>query len=480
MPITFENITITGGINILIPPLVTDQYWSNVTLLMNNTTTNNQTNNTLLDGSTNNFTITRNGTLTQGSVTPFTVAANISYSTSVNGGSGYFNGSTDYANVASNSAFAMGTGDFTLEAWIYYTGATPISNGPALISCRVSGVSEQSNVLAIGYNASNKLTWSNGNSWLAGATDVTANTWHHVAVTRSSNTVRIFLDGKVDGTFANQTANLGTTRPCAIGAFDTGGTGKFTGYISSARVVKGAAVYTSAFTPSTTPLTAISGTSLLLNFTNAGIYDSKTTVDLITVGDAKVSTTTAKFGTASVYFDGTGDYANVVSTGTNYTFGTGDFTIEFFMNSTQTSATAWAYVATVERATLVDGVFSVLSRTNFSSVSRSQLCLSSWFSNAWADYTIPVTSDPNDGVWHHVAFVRSGTNIYGFFDGTLVATYTIAANRTFGVTGRNFFIGANPADPSYYNGYLQQFRVTKGIARYTGSFTPPSESFPTA
>ena len=126
MPINFENVQVTGGLTFTNPyvPPPGDPYWANVSLLLNNTTTDNQTNNVFLDSSTNNFTVTRLGTPTQGSFTPFTVAPNTSYSTSVNGGSGYFDGTGDYLSIADNVALQMGSGDFTIECWAYLTGGS--------------------------------------------------------------------------------------------------------------------------------------------------------------------------------------------------------------------------------------------------------------------------------------------------------------------------------------------------------------------
>ena len=88
--------------------------------------------------------------------------------------------------------------------------------------------------------------------------------------------------------------------------------GYWNGNIADARVVKGTQVYTSNFTPPTTPLTAITNTKLLVQSTDAGIIDKSQFVkDLKLVGDTKSSTTYTKYLSSSIYFDGSGDYINL-------------------------------------------------------------------------------------------------------------------------------------------------------------------------
>ena len=97
---------------------------------------------------------------------------------------------------------------------------------------------------------------------------------------------------------------------------------------------KGTAVYTANFTPPTAPLTPTASTTLLINGVNAGAYDATAINDMETVGDAKVSATQAKYGTTSVYFDGSGDNLSMPSA-PSMNFGTGNWTIE-----------CWVYVST--------------------------------------------------------------------------------------------------------------------------------------
>jgi hypothetical protein len=75
--------------------------------------------NRFIDNSTNNYTLTANGTAKITRFSPFNPTA--TYSTSVIGGSGYFGSTSSYLTTPSNAAFNMGSGDFTIEGWVYIT-----------------------------------------------------------------------------------------------------------------------------------------------------------------------------------------------------------------------------------------------------------------------------------------------------------------------------------------------------------------------
>jgi hypothetical protein len=189
-------------------------------------------------------------------------------------GSLLFNGSTDYLSPPSNAAVAFGTGDFTLECWIYATAASD----QGIYEGRASGngttgftlTAFTSSVIRV-YTGSSALISSAGTSYL--------NQWTHVAVVRLSGTTTLYINGQSVGTSASM-GNLTDTTPVIGGGRYTGTTtitSFFAGYISNFRMVKGTAVYTGAFTPSTTPLTAITNTSLLLNtVSGAQFADSST------------------------------------------------------------------------------------------------------------------------------------------------------------------------------------------------------------
>jgi hypothetical protein len=237
------------------------------------------------------------------------------------------------------------------------------------------------------------------------------------------------------------------------------------GYISNFRVVNGTAVYTSAFTPSTTPLQPIANTVLLLTGENSGIYDATLQNNIRTDGDTKVRTNITKYGTGSMFFDGTTDYA-VVPTTTNFGYGTGDFTIEF-----------WMYLrTTADDISIISNLTSVSSVNPHIYFTRVGRVLVYQTDNATK---ISSSAALNASTWYHVALCRSSGSTKMFIDGTQVgSTYTDSNN--YGTSAPlaigTYWSSGTPVTTNTFNGYLDDIRITKGYARYTANFTPPNSA----
>jgi hypothetical protein len=395
------------------------------------------------DNSSNNFAITVTGTPSVQRFSPFDPAAE--YSTSVIGGSGQFSSNTSYLTAASNAAFAF-PGEFTVEGWFYWT--TIPSAG------QITGVLA-SGGFNITYNTTLQFNLF-GTGAIASATFTpVVGRWYHIAMTRNaSNLCTVWIDG-VSSATGTSSASFVQGAWSLYGGSNNGGAG----YVSNLRVVKGTAVYTANFTPPTAPLTAITNTSLLLNFTNAGIFDNAMMNDLVTVGNAQISTSVKKYGTGSMAFDGSGDYLTIPNS-VNLTFGTGDFTVEAWVNLN---------VLGSDRS-----VIDFRSSTN----SFGALYISG-SGNRISFYDGTVTSSGTAltaGSWNHVAWVRVGTTLYGYLNGVQQWSRTLSTNIT---TIGSPKVGADyNGSLSQMNGYIDDLRITKGYARYTANFTPPTAAFP--
>jgi hypothetical protein len=199
---------------------------------------------------------------------------------------------------------------------------------------------------------------------------------------------------------------------------------------------------------------------VLLNFTNAGIFDAATINDGQTVGNAQVSTTQAKWGTTSMGFDGTGDWLALPGR-PEMALGTGDFTVEFWFYSNSISTTQ-----TVISCRDPDTANLGFDCTLFASKTNVGTALSNY---------IVGTTTWSSNTWYHSAIVRSGSSLKLYINGTQEgSTFTLTTQN---FTNRIWQIGNGPN--GVFNGYIQDVRITNGYARYTANFTAPTAAFPT-
>lgn len=407
--------------------------------------------NRFIDNSANNFTLTRSGDVRVTKEAPFLPTA--AYSTSVIGGSGYFDGTGDYLSTSSVT-FA---GDFTVEGWVYINN---LSSNRIMVQI---GDDSTATGPAFYVTSTGKFNVYASSTIISGVANIITNTWYHLAVCRSGSTIKSYVNGVLDVTTTNSTTFTGLVR---VGTEFFGGavvsSSMMNGYISDLRLVAGTAVYTTNFTPPTAPLTAITNTSLLLSFTNAGIFDNAAKNDLETVGNAQISTSVKKYGTGSLAFDGTGDWL-APNDALPYTFGGGDFTVEF-----------WLYLNSTQTALLYDGrPVSGVGATPTIYVASNVLYYFTNNANRITGSTLSNTT------WTHVALCKSGGSTRLFVNGTQVGS-TYADSVTYTNTAGRPLIGASGETVGQFplNGYIDDLRITKGYARYTANFTPPTAAFP--
>ena len=417
--------------------------------------------NRFVDNSSNNRALTIAGNTSVQPFSPFAPSA--AYSPSVNGGSGYFDGTGDYlAGPTANSAFDMGSGDWTLETWVY-----PRSLSTIMAVFVASDAAVFFNALSMLINTTGSVTvYQRGaSSYFINSTSTTgvikANAWSHIVAVRSGSDFATFVNGTRVATVSSVSGTQVSNNVVSIGQDPyNGGTIRYNGYLSSMRVVKATAVYDptqTTITVPTSPLTAVSGTSLLTNFTNAGIFDNTGKNNLETVGNAQIDTSVKKYGTGSMEFDGTGDWL-LMPSNPNLSMGTGDFTIEMWVyrNNNGCDLIFIGGAATGALELYINGS-NQLRISTYSGASESIIATSS--------------GSISSATWTHVAVTRSGTSLRLFINGTIDGTATNSTNFSLGGTA---YVGGTAA----LNGYIDDLRITKGVARYTAAFTPPTAAFP--
>jgi hypothetical protein len=420
----------------------------------------------IADGSTNNHSITVNGnTKTE----PFSPYGHSGYTSGSNSGSMYFDGSGDYLSIADATSVRLGSGEFTVEFWIYMTSLARV-----VFVDKYDGTSAGWQIQYRDYNNVNHIAFSTnaGHYATTPSDEIELNTWYHVAAVRdSSDTLKIYINGVEKGSSSNYTQDLTSTTGLNIGVQTYNvAAGYMNGHISDARIVKGTAVYTSAFTPPTAPLTAITNTSLLINGTDAGIIDKSQSVKTITLdGNVKSSTAQTKYLSSSMYFDGTGDYVRIDGNETLSSYA-GDFTIEMWVYPTGAGPVSGAYLYhQAASATSYSPILIVQSAGSYNFTAYASSTLSGW------DLASAVSiGSGTQNSWHHIAVVREGTNLKTFLNGTLGTTTSVGTTSLGSATTTYTRLGGGNYANTDFTGYMSDVRITKGLARYTSNFTPPS------
>lgn len=410
---------------------------------------------TFSDASSNNFTPTIVGTPTVTTSSPFT--------NSMLFGSTYFNGSSVV--VAPAGSATLGSGNFTAECWVNVASTSTLQ---AIMGNAVSsaGGDTQWQITMLSGGTFRFQGWTTVHA--TSSTAIVANTWNHIAVVRNGTTLTLYLNGVSVATATNST-NISSTNGCYVGRAGDG-TNALTGYVTDARVTPGVALYTSAFVPPNQPLQANRFTQFLLNSANTSLYDTAGKSLISAVGAAQARSTIRRYGPSSVFFNSTNGYLTVPNSMVG--LGSGNFTIEMWIYAISRVASTpclFGNYNTFTGQTAAIGIFAGHASAN---TTRFQVSLSGSFP------VIQSTTTVVYGDWQHVAVVRSSGTLTLYVDG--VSQGSVASSANLSGVGTNAFIGTagDAIASSYFHGYIDDLRITPGIARYTSNFTPPAIALP--
>jgi hypothetical protein len=388
------------------------------------------------------------------------------------GGSISFNGSSQYLALASNAAFAFGTSDFTIETWIY----------PNNLSGRLWFFDSNTDNVDLNGNGGIYYYGSGGVYNSATNTVITVGAWHHIALVRASGTVTLYVNGSSVMSQNGIGYNSASNRAMEIAYSSSQGNGYFNGLMTNFRVVKGAAVYTSAFTAPTNPLTAITNTQLLLSVTSSGTLVTDSSTNNLTVtntGSATYSSTTPIVSSAgggikitggvsiqsevvavssgSLLFSGS-NYLSVAG-GTGTSMGTSDFTWECWVYPTS-SANYQAFIDTRTNPLSGGDTSGFYFGTNTGTLTPM------YYTNG-----LQLASSRNItlNAWNHVALTRASGTVTIWVNGASGGTKSDTTN----LTEQRVFIGSGGLG-LYLTGRISNLRMAKGTVIYTTTFTPPT------
>ena len=432
--------------------------------LMKATGTGN--NNTFLDGSTNNYTITRVGDTEQHAFSPFRSG----------GYSVEFDGSGDYLQIAGNSDFDL-PGEFAYEFWLYRTGSQYSGTYQAILGCNGSG----SNGLTFYITQSNGALSIFQSSFIisGSAGDISDYKWHHVLLMRdSSNLLQLFIDGNRVSSSTNNTAFTDNTAGggTRIG-YDIGANGYFKGFITDIRLIKGSTgPYSSgaSITVPTERLTAISNTKLLIG--GNGFRDASSNTYAVTANGNTTISAFSPYNEAGAYdvateggsalFDGSGDYLTIANSQNFYDLGTADWTIE-----------CWVYFT---NRSVFNGVFQLGEDVGALS---AMLYTNGKLKLLENDQAVVFESNTTfvANTWYHIAFTNNdSTNTQKLYVNGVQESNTGSKSTAYSYGNKAVFIGGRWFSNAFQrpmNGYISSFRIVGGSEVYTGNFTVPSAPF---
>ena len=375
----------------------------------------------------------------------------------------------DYVSYGNHSSFDIEDEDFTIEGWAYRT--SNVTYGTLVAKWDSSG-NQRSYILRFNVNGHLYFYRSdNGNSYQeASGNDLPAvglNTWAHFAFVKKGRYGYFYVNGQRSTTtmdmFQSGTSAFYTSSaPLSVGAINVyatpTGANYFAGYLDDIKVTKGFAKY--GLTNFTPPSSALGSSAETADVLKGGFEDLARNHGVTKAGDAAINSSVKKFGTSSMYFDGTGDYLTVSSGDEFKDFNSTEFTIEgwFYCTndtsnqhnvimSTGTGADSWNITITPyqKRFQLYDGTTYSTNNTG-------------WTVNTW----------------HHFAVCFDGSTLRQFIDGTQIRSDSYSNLTT---TFSDIDIGQLAGNSSnYFNGYLDDLRIIKGHAVYTANFTPPASA----
>jgi len=460
------TIKATDGVNIV--PAVSSFTLTFVTVIQNTAetqilmkATGTGNNSTYDDKSTSNHTITAYGQHEQMAFSPYRES----------GYSMEFDGSDDYLSYPNVADFQFGTGDFTLEAWVY---PTSIPGGGVNNDMTIFGhFGSPTMFFYLSNDTLQPVLW-NGSASHGSSLTAKLNGWTHIAFVRQSSTLKTYVNGQLGGTTNSYTTNFNSSTAPYTGKNNSGSNRYFHGYIADLRVVKGTAVYTSEFDPPTEKLTAVANTKLLMG--GPGFKDSipgitwnhHPTVSgpvmrAFAPYDISGAYTTATRGGSVLLAPQAGNDYFTATSSSDFAFGTGDFTVEVWMYPLNVSVHQMIMDTCTPGATGgTAGRIALYLNPNKMAVYRP----GTGTTTATGSQTITV------GQWHHLAWVRTSGTIKMFMDGEETHSYS----DTYNFTLQTLTLGRDAASggAGQARAIWSDLRIVKGTAVYTAAFDPPT------
>lgn len=390
-----------------------------------------------------------------------TLENGVSYS-STDGGYLIFDGSDDFVSFTDSSDFAVGTGDFTSESWIQLNN----SSGHVRLLTFVNPS-----------NASNTLTFTLKNTEIYLYSDITGgyalrvqsltnnvSTWYHIVFSRISGTLKLYINA-VEAGSTSFTENI-TWQSLLIGKNKSGSSFSDANHAQS-RLYKGIGLTASEVLQNYLATGSnyfgdivTTGLVLYLDASNNMSYSGSGTTwtDISGQGNngTLVNGVTYNSGDGGYFiFDGTDDAATV-PVGSDFVYGTGDFTVEIWFNVTGTSPAAYGEILYAQQGSGHN--YFILASSEYSPVQKKPTFI---FGTSGGGAKTSSSTTYAEGVWHHFVVTRNGTTATLYLDNNSVGTVT--CSQDFNNTTYVPTIGSNTQQSfGHFDGKISQLRIYKG------------------
>jgi hypothetical protein len=371
--------------------------------------------------------------------------------------------------VVSPAATGIGTGDYTIECWIR------LDELNALHAITYIGD------IAHYIHQDGKIAYYHDTGTLGTNVSISTNTWHHVAWSRESGTVRMFVDGNLEGTITGETDAL-PSNDLTIGCKSANGQ-DMRGYLDEYRF-SNTALYTASFTAPTAPFVNNNSTTKLL------IHADGTNGDAVLFDDngdrkpygiesagATITTSDSKFGNSSIDLTGSaGGNIGIEDPDTNLVqwYG-GDYTLECFVKIDDLTK-ASVDTSGVSPSTLFGNHPWPTGSSYWNFGPRKNGSIGLYYYNGSLNEVNSSASIVTTGTWYHIALCHTASTgaIEIFLDGSRVANATVSGTPQSNV-GSDFAIGAY--NNVIFDGKVDEIRVSNSV-RYSGtSYTVPTAAF---
>jgi hypothetical protein len=400
----------------------------------------------------------------------------------------FYNDTNTCIILPNSNNYNFSTGDFTFETWVYLhnpiSASSPYGGGIASLSYQYGASGRTSWIASLTYNSGDAnssfftfVTTTDGNSntlnsnayYSTHTTPIKRSNWTHLAASRSGSNLYLSVDGNVQSfTISSAALYNNSTDPFIIGSYSYTSRNSslfmFLGKLSNLKIVKGAALYTSNFTPQLVPSTADSNTVLLLNTLYVDPFkdSSQYNVTYTSIGN----TTPESFtpfnppGYNSIYCNSTSGAFSVITNATpSFQLNNSDFTIETYIYPTSLSKTI------LDTRTSNTSINGIVLQTR----AGANIQLTANGTNYFGSGANVITN-----TWNHVAVTRSSNVFSVWVNGVKAITQNLGVTLS---DQANWLIGAGQPGTSngYIGAYFSNFRVVTGQALYSNTFTPSTK-----